>query len=683
MKTNRKDQHEGERGIALITALMISTMLLALGMAVAMSTTSDTVTTKSQRLGEQAFFAADAGIAIARRALATAIQEEIKKIQDGAATYGTEGFYRLPAVTSMDVFPDVQVLPDPVTNPNHPFYQNVYARARQLSAYSKRDERLDELNGTSFTADFRPFTGKISLIKNADDPTTAIETDFLRYTIEVTGQTEAGGRATIIESGIMSSQIVLANTAVPGTDRDFSFSGFGAFFDDGDTLASAPLASGTFSGIVHTNTHLAFNSGRNVVFRDVVSQVDNYIRYDSLLFVDGHRSIPTGDIKGIDLSSQGYKKVARVPLPDNNYSQEYAVINATGITNRNPDGSPVDPPAKTPVDGAGKPLPIFNNLGRVTPEALAANLRDASNKQPTISSGQLNAGTYISSADGHSITGAGIYVQGDATDIQLTTSGSDQIYVISQKVGTAPQTTTITVSYSQNKTTITTGTKSKTYNGIPMDRFKSKTPQAAMSLFVNGGIGSLRGGTNGTSQQPAIASGTRVTVTAQRDITITGDIKYANPVVNSDGTPVSNLSSINNVLGIFTNDGNVNLAPNTSYVSSDHNLEVNAAIVAFNNSIVNDGLRIEGSITYTGIEVPDSDDRWKLVGSRVQSKINDIKYNNRDVFFDVRFSGGKFAPPFFPGTKYDLGEQEIAGEIGISKIVEPKPTSVSWYRENN
>ena len=53
MTSNRKDQSDGERGIALITALMISAILLALGMAVVMSATSDTVTTKSQRVGEQ------------------------------------------------------------------------------------------------------------------------------------------------------------------------------------------------------------------------------------------------------------------------------------------------------------------------------------------------------------------------------------------------------------------------------------------------------------------------------------------------------------------------------------------------------------------------------------------------------------------------------------------------------
>jgi hypothetical protein len=67
----------------------------------------------------------------------------------------------------------------------------------------------------------------------------------------------------------------------------------------------------------------------------------------------------------------------------------------------------------------------------------------------------------------------------------------------------------------------------------------------------------------------------------------------------------------------------------------------------------------------------------------VQSKINNIGYSNRDIFFDVRFSGGKFAPPFFPGTAYDLGQPEVAGDVGISKIDAAAPSSVTWYRENN
>jgi hypothetical protein len=172
-----------------------------------------------------------------------------------------------------------------------------------------------------------------------------------------------------------------------------------------------------------------------------------------------------------------------------------------------------------------------------------------------------------------------------------------------------------------------------------------------------------------------------MTITAQRHITVTGDLKYANPVANSDGTPVSNINSVQNVLGIFTNDGNVNLAPNTSYISGPGlSLEMNAAVVDFNKTTSNDGGNIEGSITYTGGTDPGTNDRWKLVGSRVQSKINNIGYNYRDIFFDVRFSGGSFSPPFFPGTSYSLAPPPAPSEVVISTVDAPAPTAMSWFR---
>jgi type IV pilus assembly PilX-like protein len=686
MSDNFQNRRDAERGIALITALMMSTMLLALGMAIALSTTTDTVISKSQRVGEQAFFAADAGVAIARRAIATAIQEEIKKIQDGTATYGEDGFTRLGNPASPGDFPDFQVVPDPNINNNsttHPFYVNVKNRAIQLAQYSVRDNRIKDLNGSRFTVEYFPMTGLITDDLTPGENATAKEYVVLRYSFRVSGYTESGGRASVIESGRISTTITVVNTAVPGTDRSFSFSGFGAFFDNGDTIANAPLASGTFSGPVHTNTHFAFLSSRNVSFRNVVSQVDNYIRYDSTSFSTGHRSIPTSDITGIDISSEGYQRTNTVPLPDNNFSQEFAVINATGILDLNPDGTPVDPPAKTPLDIAGNPLPIFGLTGRVTPQALALNLRNASNQEPTISGNQIVQGVYISSSNGSSISGAGIYVKGDATDIQLTTNGTEQIYVISQTQSSTTTTTTITVKPASNQTVIQSGSNTRTFTGVPTDRSDPNNPKPGLSLFVDGSIRSLRGGTVGSTRRPAIASGTRLTVTAQRDITVTGDLKYADPVVNSDGTAVSNLSSVQNVLGLFTNDGNVNLAPNSSYVSSGLNLEMNAAVIAFNSTTQNDGSRIEGSIAYTGSTSTSSSDRWKLIGSRVQAKINSIGYSNRDIFFDTRFSGGSFRPPFFPGTNYALGTEEVSGDVSISKADSPKPTSVSWYRENN
>jgi hypothetical protein len=138
------------------------------------------------------------------------------------------------------------------------------------------------------------------------------------------------------------------------------------------------------------------------------------------------------------------------------------------------------------------------------------------------------------------------------------------------------------------------------------------------------------------------------------------------------------------VLGIFTNNGNINLAPNASYDSSRGlTLEVDAAIAAFNADTSDDAGGIEGSIVYTGSPAPSSSDKWTLIGSRVQAKINNIGYSNRNIYFDVRFSGGTFRPPFFPGTNYTLGVPSTPAVISVTNVSDPKPVGVSWYRENN
>lgn len=684
-----------ERGVALISALLAMTILLALGIAIVYSTTIDTVTTRSQRVGEQAFYAADTGLAIARRAIVTALSDEIKTIQDGTATYGdsVSHYYQIGATPVDGSFPTVLVIADPDDVPAYQFYTNVYTRAQQLVANVVSDATYGtykNLNETTFTVVFRPFSGSVDFTPVPTDVTKAGFAIKLRYSIQVVGTTGAGGSSAVNETGRISINLDLTNPAVAGSPRNFAFSGFGAFFDNGDTNANSSLAAGTFSGPVHTNTHFSFSSSRNVIFRNIVSQADNYIRYDSTNFSQGQRSIPTADMTGIDINTsptEGYKKTGVVPLPANTFSQEYAVINGTGIIDKKLDGTPVDPPATIPVDGSGSPLAVLDSSGHVTPEALGANLRDSSNKAVPVSSGKLNGGAdgvYISSGDGSTITGAGIYVQGNATDVQLYASGTSQVYVIKQSSG---KITTITANPTTNRTTIADSAgKSTTFIGTPTDKSNILAPQAGVSLFVNGSISSLRGGFDSTTGKnvAALATGSRVTISALKDITITGDLTYANSVVDSQGLPVTGYNAFQNVLGIFTNNGNVNLAPNTNYNSDTAlSLQVHAAIVSFNSNTADDNGIISGSITYTGGTTPSGTDKWTLVGSRVQSNINNIGYSNRNIYFDPRFSGGGFRPPFFPGTTYTLGVNPVQGKISITSVSDARPLGISWYREVN
>src|SRR6266850_5365039 len=150
MKDRLFRESDGERGMALITSLLATTILLALGMAVVISATTDTVTTKAQRVGEQSFFVADAGVGIARRAIEQALSEEVEKIRNG-----TSPFYRNNPPSSSGQFPDVQVIPNPVASGNWSdqpaFYQNVKARVDQLVRNSARDQEFDQLNGSNFS----------------------------------------------------------------------------------------------------------------------------------------------------------------------------------------------------------------------------------------------------------------------------------------------------------------------------------------------------------------------------------------------------------------------------------------------------------------------------------------------------------------------------------------------------
>jgi hypothetical protein len=677
MKKYIKDETHSERGIALVSALLAMTMLLALGLAVVFSATTDITTTKIQRVGEQAFFASDAGIGIARRALAQAFEEEINKVREGKST-----FYKNDPPPAAGRFPAVQVIPPPDGTWNLPFYQRVRDRAVELTSIAVRAQRLDEINGTKFTVKFSPLSG--SLMLQETDAHNAVEVAVLRYSIQVTGETSGGGSSTVHETGRLSTDTTLAAVGGP-TNRSFKFSGFGAFFDYGDTQPSAPLASGTFSGPVHTNTHFAFLSNRSVSFRNIVSQVENKIRYDNTSSTTPNRAIPTKNITGITLASDGYQTTDPVPLPENVFSQEYAVINGTGITDTKSDGSPLDPPAIIPNDSHGHPVAVFDSSGRVTVNVLAANLRNASGNAPTVSSNAIPPGVYVSSGDGSNITGAGIYVQGNVTDMQLLAdTNGDQVYVIKQTISGNTKTTTIRTSYTNNRTTITSGSSSTTFAGVFTDKSDPSNIKPGVSLFVRGNIDGLRGGKTSSTNRPAIASKTRLTITAEQDITVIGDLKYADPVANSDGTSVSNIDSVQNVFGIFTNDGNLKLAPNSTYLSGPGlGLEMNAAVITFNQNTANDGGDIDGSIVYTGSSTPGTNDRWRLVGSRVQSKINNIGYNFRDIFFDLRFSGGTFSPPFFPGTSYKLGRPAIASSVQITGVNEPVPTAMSWFRDSN
>jgi len=106
----RTRRRRPQRGAALITALLCMTLLYALALALLLSTTTDTLITASYRASEEAFFAADAGIAMGRRSVAKAVAEQITLIAEGKA----------PVFRA-----ESQVLPDSLSAPASPFFTAV------------------------------------------------------------------------------------------------------------------------------------------------------------------------------------------------------------------------------------------------------------------------------------------------------------------------------------------------------------------------------------------------------------------------------------------------------------------------------------------------------------------------------------------------------------------------------
>lgn len=341
-----------------------------------------------------------------------------------------------------------------------------------------------------------------------------------------------------------------------------------------------------------------------------------------------------------------------MPLPQNNYSQELAVVNGSGYA------------------GSGDSDTVDGN-GRVTPDALSGGLANVHGEPAPKTTTGVAPGVYVASIDGTEITGGGFYVSGDA-QVSLSVVGNDQVITIDQ----GGQTSTITVDFDGNQTTLSSGGISRSFGGVPMDSSLGPSQsRPGISLFVNGSVTSLAGpaAVDGNTG-PALAPDAALTITAQRHVTITGDLKYSDPIVASDGTPLPRANQNRSVLGIFTNDGNVILQPDSTRTSGiGANLEINAAVAAFNSNTRNDGGRTEGAIIY-GDGTPQAGSTLRIVGARIQSNIANIKYRKRSIFFDPRLDGGQFAPPFFPGV-------EIKPEGGDLRISFPGEGAIRIYAD--
>ncbi|HZS05863.1 MAG TPA: PilX N-terminal domain-containing pilus assembly protein [Blastocatellia bacterium] len=630
---HRRDS--SERGVAMISSLMALLLLTVLGLAVTLSATSESTMSATYRRNDQAFFAADAGISLARETL----RLQLKNAIDANAAAAQVDFPQ----NSGQAFDDSQ-LTSILTNPNlltnaagSPIASAVAAlnvRGSVLGSFGSFNTTTSDIQLTLLGA---PIIGtRPNPINGIAQPPSTVTQQY-SYSITSRGNNNvASGSpyqavAQAAESGVISITLNanVQQSTVTNPTMTRAFSSYAAFFNR--FSSSGTLASGTFTGPVHTNQRFRFSSGLPVTFQGAVTQAGSPNTYD---YNGTGYNVSNTNRPGLTFQST-YTTVADVPLPQNVYAQQLAVLNSTGTTDS-----------------------TFTSAQPTTTQ-LVANLRKANNTAPGTTSGSLNAGVYVPSSDGVNITGGGIYVQGAASNVQLSVNGNgNQVYSITQG-GT---TTTITVvapnGSSPGSTTISSGGSTTTFQGVPLDKSDPQNIRPGASLFVNGNISALHGpAASGGATGPALSSNTAVSVVSTGDITITGDLKYEQPVVNTDGTYASGWQNASNVLGIYTNSGVVNLTPSSTYTTGNYSLTLDAAIAAFNEPALNANSSANtGGILFNCSCSLNSNSVLTLRGSRIQSAILSIGYGggssgHRNVFFDPRFANGAFAPPFFPVTQ--------------------------------
>ena len=199
-----------------------------------------------------------------------------------------------------------------------------------------------------------------------------------------------------------------------------------------------------------------------------------------------------------------------------------------------------------------------------------------------------------------------------------TASGNTcaQVYTIKQG-GT---TTTITIDNTLNTTTVVAG-------GTTLN-------------IVDGDITSLSGPGQGVA---AIQDNTALTITAAKDVTVTGDILYkTSPVTTTQnqipGAPADTLIPGNDhgqVLGIFTAKSDVQM----DNKQSNGNLEIDASIAMISQGGTGGWINIGNHI-----------DTLVLMGGRIANQAKSGNTTTRNIFFDRRYAQNGFAPSWYPST---------------------------------
>lgn len=675
----------GEQGIALFISLMLLALMSVMSLIMVLTVSPDMLINGYYGNFRGSFYAADSGLNIARQQLVNQVTSSTYVSATpciGWGSGGAAGCTSAPLDYSTGSGGTAGKIIAALLSSSSGGYGGFTSLNSGSYATTSWPGTFQLVNTTICPSTFAPVTDASG---NAIPPTvtgtmtcsaTAPCPGIVNGTVLNTGykyqynyQLCALGRATgshqvyTSEYGVISLNVAAQTTTSKQTV--VSFASFGAFVDHYAPCFGA-LTPGTMTGPMFTNGAWNFGTSGSYIFTDPVGQANPNMSY---WFGSCTQAAACSDKSGgttIAPSFGGGCNLGQpaVALPANDYSQQWAVLDGIGCG----EGG-------GPACGSGAP-PAPTNAN------LSTYLRDINgNAYP--SGGTTTPGVYISySCSGScpatgTMSGGGIYVvdnSSTATNITLSV-GTDsynnltQIYQITQ----GSTTTTITVPVwnsttnaaptgSAAYTKIVSGGKTTVVAGVPMNNVISTSPQPGTMLYVNGAISSLTGTGQGVA---AIQDHSQVTIAANGNVNITGDVVYAHePVTQNVSDTLVAGNDYNQVLGIFTNNGNINLS--SSY--SNQNLQVDGALAAVGSGCASNSC----GFTQSGTAIK----TFTNVGGQIQSNIFGANISTENTYFDRRFtSKAGFAPPWFPSTT--MPQNDITN-AAAPLVTWPAPTRMSW-----
>jgi Tfp pilus assembly protein PilX len=637
-KLDRSSQRKNkERGVALITTLLLLMLLTGLTLTMAWSARSDMLINGYYRNFRGSFYAADSGLNIVRQAA-------INQFNPGVGLPTTFAANTQPIPTGTDATIATTINAQyanfkPITGSGQGNAANSWPEQFRLPTNSsfQLSQASCTVIGTPAPAPGKPAWSCTNL-----PPNTTQFTYVYNYSITVQGQSKGGENATLFDRG----QITLVANVVNASTTT-SFAAWGMFIDNSTICDGSTLVPGTISGPVFTNGAWNFGTGK-YTFTDKVGSAGAKAGYQNatcqqIAGPSGNGIAPTFQ-KGLSLGQP------TVPLPTNDFNQQRAVLDGKG--------------------SGGQPSPSEMNNALKDPKG---------NPYPN-SATKPSSGVFlpysVDSSGNRTFTGGGIMVEGDAS-VVLTPSGSaGQTYQITQ--GTT--TTTITINptpqpgFPNGTTSVSVNGKSQpVISGVPsmFDPASGAYMGYDTMLYVDGNITGLRGPGEG---QPAINDSTALTITAAKNVTLTGDVTYKSEPVTlaaSGTTPADTLIPTNDhgqTLGIFTAGGDIIL--NDTQVNAqgkfDGLMEIDASLATIAQGGTGGLVNPNGLIN-----------TLTIVGGRIQNNIKNINTTTRNVLFDVRYANGNFSPPWFPSTSLTLGGLKAAN------FDPPKIQRLSWQNQTS